>query len=133
MIDWEKFSTEAEAVDHIKAEKGFSSAQARKYIREHLPRESYYQDKIIKHLKALLPSAFVWKQAQGAYSRRGIPDVSAIINGRYYGFEIKRPLIGELKPIQEQAIKKIRRAGGRAYVVSYVSEVTEILKAEGEI
>ena len=133
MINWEQFSTEAEAVEHIKAEKHISAAEARQYIRRNLQRESYYQDKIMKHIKALVPSAFVWKEAQGAYSRQGIPDVSAVINGRYYGFEVKRPLIGVLSKIQEQTIKRIWQAGGRAYVVTYASEVTEILRAKGEI
>ena len=107
-----------------------TTEKAKKYIREHLPKESYYQDKIIKHIRELIPSAFVWKAAAGAYSRQGIPDVCAVINGRYYGFEVKRPLIGVLSKIQEQTIKKIKQAGGRAFVVTYPAEVTEILKKE---
>ena len=71
--------------------------------------------------------------AAGPYSRQGIPDVCAVINGRYYGFEVKRPLIGVLSAIQEQTIRQIKAAGGRAYVVSFPAEVTEILKKEAEI
>ena len=41
-------------------------------------------------------------------------------------------MIGVLSAIQEQTIKQIRAAGGRAYVVSYPAEVTEILKKETE-
>lgn len=133
MINWEQFSTEEEAIKYLKAAKDITcatTAQAKKYIREHLPKESYYQDKIIKHIKELIPSAFVWKAAAGAYSRQGIPDVCAVINGRYYGFEVKRPLIGVLSKIQEQTIKQIKAAGGRAYVVTYTSEVTRILREE---
>lgn len=133
MINWGQFSTEDEAIKYLKTAKDITCAttsQAKKYIREHLPKESYYQDKIIKHIKELIPSAFVWKAAAGAYSRQGIPDVCAVINGHYYGFEVKRPLIGVLSKIQEQTIKQIREAGGRAYVVTYTDEVTRILREE---
>ena len=134
--EWEQFSTEAEAVAFLKAEKAdtcSTTEQAKQYIRKNLPKESYYQDKIIKHINALIPSAFVWKAAAGPYSRQGIPDVCAVINGRYYGFEVKRPLIGVLSAIQEQTIRQIKAAGGRAYVVSFPAEVTEILKKEAEV
>lgn len=136
MIDWEQFSTEEEAIKYLKAAKDITCAttgQAKKYIREHLPKESYYQDKIIKHIRKLFPLSVVWKEAAGAYSRQGIPDVTAVINGRYYGFEVKRPFVGVLSKIQEQTIKRIRAAGGRAYVVTYPAEVTELLKWEMEM
>lgn len=129
---WERFKTEADAVGYVMATKGLNAKQARKYLQANLPKEAYYQDKIIKHIRALIPSAFVWKATAGPYSRQGIPDVCAVIHGRYYGFEIKRPFVGILSPIQEQTMNQIRRAGGRAYVVTYPAEVTEILKEELE-
>ena len=134
-VNWEQFSTEAEAVTFLKATKESTcrtAGQAKQYIRKNLPKESYYQDKIIKHIRELIPSAFVWKAAAGPYGRQGIPDVCAVINGRYYGFEVKRPLIGILSEIQEQTINQVKAAGGRAYVVSYPAEVTEILRKEAE-
>ena len=133
MIDFEQFKTKAEVIKYLKATKDIScqtTAQAEKYLRAHLPKESYYQDKIIKHIRELFPSAFVWKAAAGAYSRQGIPDVCAVINGRYYGFEVKRPLIGVLSKIQERTIEQIKQAGGRAFVVTYPAEVTELLREE---
>ena len=136
MIDFEQFRTKAEVIKYLKTTKDIScrtTTEAEKYLRAHLPKESYYQDKIIKHIRELFPSAFVWKAAAGAYSRQGIPDVCAVINGRYYGFEVKRPLIGVLSAIQEQTIRQIKAAGGRAYVVSFPAEVTEILKKEAEV
>ncbi|TGX97733.1 VRR-NUC domain-containing protein [Hominisplanchenecus murintestinalis] len=95
-----------------------------------MPKESYYQDKIIKHIRELIPSSFVWKAAAGPYSRQGIPDVCAIVNGRFYGFEVKRPFVGVLSKIQERTIKQIQEAGGKAYVVTYPAEVTRILQKE---
>lgn len=133
MIDFEQFKTKAEVVEYIKSMKDIScetTAQAEKYLRTHLPKESYYQDKIIKHIREIMPSSFVWKAAAGPYSRQGIPDVCAVVNGRYYGFEVKRPFIGILSRIQERTILQIRAAGGEAYVVTYPDEVTRILQKE---
>lgn len=130
-IQWEQFKTEADAARFL-VETGTvkNFAEARKYMSANIPKESYYQDKIIKHIKQLIPTAFVWKAAAGPYSRQGIPDVCAVIHGRYYGFEVKRPLIGVLSKIQEQTIKQIQAAGGKAYVVVYTKEVTEALGEE---
>lgn len=133
MIDFKKFKTKEEIINYIKQEKDTqcqTTAQAEKYLRQHLPKESYYQDKVIKHIRKLFPSAFVWKAAAGPYSRQGIPDICAVINGRYYGFEVKRPFIGVLSKMQEETIKQIRAAGGEAYVVTYPREVTKILEKE---
>lgn len=133
MIDFKKFKTKEEVINYIKQEKDTqcqTTAQAEKYLRQYLPKESYYQDKIIKHIRKLVPSAFVWKAAAGPYSRQGIPDICAIVNGRYYGFEVKRPFIGALSKIQEETIKQIKAAGGKAYVVTYPDDVTMILQKE---
>ena len=130
-IDWEQFSTEAEAVAFLKAKKAdtcSTTEQAKQYIRKNLPKESYYQDKIIKHINALIPSAFVWKAAAGPYCRQGIPDICMVLNGRFYGFEVKRPVVGRLSKIQEQTIKEINAAGGIAAVVSYPEDVERILE-----
>lgn len=131
-MNWERFKTEADALAYVMSTKGINAKQARKYLQANLPKEAYYQDKIIKHIRALIPSAFVWKAAAGPYSRQGIPDVCAVIHGHYYGFEVKRPFVGVLSPIQEQTIKRINAAGGRAYVVTYPAEVTEILREEAK-
>lgn len=133
MINFEQFKTKEEIIKYLKEAKDIpcqTNTQAEKYLRGHLPKESYYQDKIIKHIRKLIPSAFVWKASAGPYSRQGIPDICAVINGRYYGFEVKRPFIGVLSKIQEQTIKQIHEAGGEAYVVTYTEEVTRILKQE---
>lgn len=130
-IDWESFETKADAARWLTENgKAKNFTEARKYMNANIPKESYYQDKIIKHIRQLIPAAFVWKAAAEPYSRQGIPDVCAVIHGRYYGFEVKRPLIGVLSKIQEQTIKKIREAGGRAYVVVCTKEVTRILGPE---
>lgn len=126
----DSFQTKAEAIAYIQENVyGCAAAKhAEKYLLEHLPRESYYQDKIIKFLKAAYPAAFVWKAAAGAYSRQGIPDVCAVIDGRYFGFEVKRPYMGVLSKIQEQTINQIQAAGGVAAVVTFPEEVRKIVE-----
>lgn len=103
---------------------------AEKYLREKLPKESYYQKKIMDFLKAKYPDGVCWKEAAGAYSQQGIPDITFIRNGRYFGFEVKRPYVGVLSKIQEQRIKQIRAAGGVAEVVCFPEEVQEIIEKE---
>lgn len=134
MVNFKDFKDKSEVIRYLREREDIpcrTTAQAEKYLRDHLPKESYYQDRIIKHIRAIIPSAFVWKAAAGAYSRQGIPDVCAVIHGRYYGFEIKRPFVGVLSKIQERTIEQIREAGGRAYVVTYPDDVTRILREDG--
>ena len=57
-------------------------------MRKHLPKEQHYQTEVIHFLKENYPAAFVWKAAAGPYSQQGIPDVCAIIEGHFFGFEI---------------------------------------------
>ena len=91
-------------------------------------KESWYQAKIIRWLKETYPQAFVWKAAAGPYSRCGIPDVCMVLDGQFYGFEVKRPEVGLLSKIQEQTIRAINAAGGIVGVVSYPEDVERILK-----
>lgn len=91
-------------------------------------KESYYQARIIKWLKAEYPDAFVWKAQAGPYSRQGIPDVCMILCGHFFGFEVKRPDNGRLSPIQAQTIKQINAAGGTALVVSYPEQAKEAIE-----
>lgn len=90
-------------------------------------KESYYQSRIIKWLKEQYPDAFIWKAAAGPYSQGGIPDICAIINGHFYGFEVKRPEVGRLSKLQEQAIRKINHAGGTAAVVTNPAQAQEVI------
>ena len=94
-------------------------------------KESFYQAKIIRWLKGQYPDAFVWKAQAGPYCRQGIPDICAIINGHFFGFEVKRPEVGRLSKIQEQTIKEINAAGGTAAVVSFPEQVEKIILAAG--
>ena len=126
----DKFKTKADAIAYIQenVDGCADSKRAQKYLIDHIPKENYYQDKIIKFLKSTYQDGVCWKETAGAYSRCGIPDVTFILNGRYYGFEVKRPYFGVLSTIQEQTIKKIRAAGGVAEVVTFPEEVQRIVE-----
>ncbi len=90
-------------------------------------KESYYQTRIIRYLRTTYPAAFIWKAAAGPYSQGGIPDICAIIEGHFFGFEVKRPELGRLSKLQEQTIKAINNAGGTAAVVSFPAQVQEVI------
>lgn len=124
----DEFKTKMEAIDYIVSEKKCTRAQAEKYLMKEIPKESYYQTKIIKYLRANYPQALIWKAAAGAYSYCGIPDICMVYGGRYFGLEVKRPFVGKISPIQLQTIRKIREAGGIAGIVTSIEEVKELIQ-----
>ena len=82
----DSFQTKEEAIAYIQKNVPdcVTVAKAEKYLRDKLPKESYYQDKIINFLKKTYPQGVVWKEAAGAYSKQGIPD-DYIIDRDYTG------------------------------------------------
>ena len=106
-------------------------AQADAFIREKMPKESFFQAKIIRYIKESRREAFLWKAAAGPYSRQGIPDICCILRGRFFGFEVKRPFLGEATEIQNATIRQIRAAGGIAEIVCLPRDVERIFLKEG--
>lgn len=104
-----------------------TAAQADKLLRDTLPKESYFQSAILRWLKENYPAAFVWKVQTGPYARQGVPDICAVIDGRFYGFEVKRPYFGKLTRIQQATMDAIEKAGGRAGVVSWPEDAAKII------
>lgn len=105
----------------------FTAAGFDAIMRDHLPDEAYYQKEVMEFIRDSYPGSFVWKAAAGPYSRQGIPDVCAVIDGHFFGFEIKRPFIGRLSKIQERTIYEIQKAGGTAAVVSFWHEAKKVI------
>lgn len=99
-----------------------SRSAALEICRDLIPKESYFQKKILTELKKRYPKAFIKKISQGAYSEGGIPDVMCIVEGHYFGFEVKRPLLGQASKLQEISIRRIEQAGGTAALVSWPEE-----------
>lgn len=124
------FTTLAEITPMVSAALGrpATEAEAERMVRKELPLEADYQRKIITWLKEEYPHALVRKITSGIYSEGGFPDVLAIIDGRYHGFEVKRPFIGEPSKLQLQTIKKIREAGGKAGLVCFPFEAQRIIE-----
>ena len=121
--------TKAEMKNLLKTKYGIPPGKFEAVMGEVLPRESHYQTAIIEWLQHEYPDAFVWKAAAGPYSRCGLPDVCAIINGQFYGFEVKRPYIGKPTELQKQTIQKIRNAGGKAAVVCFPKDCMEVINS----
>lgn len=126
----DRFDSRAEALNYIRENViGIRTpGDAERYLIDHIPKESYYQKKILDYIKANYPRAIAWKEAAGCYSRQGIPDVSACINGRYFGFEVKRPYFGKLSAMQKQTIERIRKAGGVAGVCIFPEDAEELIQ-----
>lgn len=103
-------------------------------LRKLIKKEGYYQSEIKETLKKKYPDAFVVKISQGAYSEGGIPDVLMIKDGHYFGFEVKRPVVGIRSKLQEQTARMIQAAGGTAVFVCWpeeaIREVEEYEKSQ---
>ena len=55
--------------------------------------------------------------------------ICCVIDGRFFGFEVKRPGIGKLTKLQEQTIRQINAAGGGfAAVVSTPADAKQIVE-----
>lgn len=105
-----------------------TAAQADKLLRDTLPKENYFQSAILNWLKEAYPAAFVWKVQTGPYARQGVPDICAVIDGRFYGFEVKRPYVGRMSKIQQATIDAIEKAGARAGVVIWPEDARKLIE-----
>ena len=105
-----------------------TAAQAEKLLRDTLPKESYFQSAILRWLRENYPAAFIWKVQTGPYARQGVPDICAVIDGRFYGFEVKRPHVGRLSKIQQTTMEAIEKAGGRAGVVTWPDDARKLIE-----
>ncbi|MDE5600147.1 MAG: VRR-NUC domain-containing protein [Oscillospiraceae bacterium] len=88
--------------------------------------EKYIVNKIMKYLKCL-PHCFCFKEHGGIYGTSGIPDIICCINGLFVAFEVKTEK-GKLSKLQEITIGKIKKAKGKAYKVTSVEEVKDIVE-----
>lgn len=102
-------------------------------LRKLIKKEGYYQTKIKEALKKKYPDAFVRKITQGAFSEGGTPDVLMVKDGHYFGFEVKRPVVGVRSELQKKTVSEIRAAGGTAVFVTWPEEaIAEVEKYEKE-
>lgn len=90
--------------------------------------ESTIVKDICDYLKTL-DKCFFWKEHGGMYGTAGIPDIIVCYKGAFVALEVKRPG-GKLTKLQEKTIKDIMTAEGKAYTVTSVEEVKEILESQ---
>ena len=75
------------------------------------------------------PFTFAWKIHGGPHQPAGLPDIICCHYGRFFGFEVKKPdKRNNLTERQQAALRKIKGAKGKAYVVTSTDEVKEILE-----
>lgn len=62
-------------------------------------------------------------------TKSGVPDITIVHDGLYYGLEVKKPSTstpkGYLSKNQKEMIRKIEKAGGEVKVVYSVADVVE--------
>lgn len=84
---------------------------------------------IMKYLKTV-PACFSFKEHGGMYGTAGIPDIICCIQGYFIAFEVKTS-VGRLTVLQQKTINKINTAKGKAYKVTGVQDVSNILDSLG--
>lgn len=81
------------------------------------------QPKVIKRLETVF-HAFVTNII--STSKGGTGDIIACIKGQYYMFEIKYGK-DRLSDLQRDKINRVINAGGKAYVITELSQIDEII------
>lgn len=94
------------------------------------PLEKHIETKIRGYLDGL--GAYHVKTHGSVYSRAGVPDIIACVNGKFIAIEVKRPR-GVVSELQKANIELIKRAGGVAFIAYSVEEVKRVLQNEGII
>ena len=78
-------------------------------------KESQFQTKVIQFLKE--HGVYVIKYwGGGRYTKAGVPDIVACINGYFIAVELKTDT-GRVSKLQEYNLEEIRKAGGIAIVL----------------
>lgn len=125
--DYDKLGAYCAAL--VEAGAAANHKEAAELARKAIPPEKKIQKQIMDYLRSEAPDAFFWKDAAGPYQQQGIPDIVGVLRGAFYAFEVKRPLLGKLTPVQAETLAKINRAGGAAFVVTGVEDVRRCLGA----
>lgn len=92
-------------------------------------KETRLVTKIIKGLQTEYGSNMcLFKIHGGPHQKQGIPDIVGCLNGDFFGIEVKNPgREDKATPLQLNALRKIRMAGGIAGIATSLDEALEIL------
>ena len=77
--------------------------------------EKQFENRIKKFLSSL-PNTYYFKYWAGPYSKSGIPDIIACVNGHFVGIEVKGPN-GHPSELQKRNIRLIQESNGYACIV----------------
>lgn len=93
-----------------------------------IPREKHLENRIKKHLKSV-GAYFIKYWGGGHFTRSGVPDILACVNGKFIGIEVKSSK-GVVSELQKHHLREIERAGGIAMVVrpENYSEFEEVIR-----
>ena len=87
--------------------------------------EKQFENKVRKYLDSL-PKSWHFKYWAGPYSKSGIPDIIACVNGHFIGIEVKAEN-GKPSALQVYNIDKINKSGGLGYIL-YPSQFEKFKK-----
>lgn len=89
------------------------------------------EKRIEKAIQGYLDSigAYHIKNHGSIYSRAGTPDITASINGRFVGIEVKQPG-GRVSALQAAHIELIRKSGGVAFVAYSLEEAKKNIEEQ---
>lgn len=88
-------------------------------------REKSYENKIKDYLKSI--GAYFIKTHGDRFSKSGIPDILACVNGKFVAVEVKGDG-GKPSELQLLHLKMIEKASGLGYIVAPKSEIPKIDK-----
>ena len=88
-----------------------------------MPTEQQIQKKILDYIKDL---DRCWAVKTINTNKNGTPDIIGVIEGRFFGLEVKAPG-NKPSPLQLYQIDQIQQSGGIAGVVYSVDDVKELL------
>lgn len=88
--------------------------------------EKKVENSIKKYLDSI--GAYYVKQHGSAFTKVGIPDILACVNGKFVAIEVKKTGGGVVSEAQKVHIENIIKAGGIAFVADNVEIVKDKLK-----
>ncbi|EPY2279541.1 VRR-NUC domain-containing protein [Clostridium sporogenes] len=77
--------------------------------------EKKFENEIKKFLSEL-PKTWFYKNWSGPYSKSGIPDIIACVDGHFIGIEVKAPN-GKPSELQKRNIRLIQECRGLGYIL----------------
>lgn len=88
--------------------------------------EAKLTSKIRRYLNTLEDS-FFWKVRGGPGQHKGVSDLVGVYHGKFVALEVKTPENRTgLTLYQREFLKKVKRAGGKAYVVRSLRDVKRV-------